>query len=387
MNIAILTEKFMPDFGGLSVSAGRLAGGLAASGHQLTVFHLTRGVATGQVHREEIEGATILRIGSHERTDDSLAAWFDAVCAAHQAHPFDLLHGFFLVQAGPVAALAGRFLHVPVVVSARGNDLDRSIFDPSKAAHILFAVQQAQAVTANTSELARKAAALGAPLPVAVIPNGVDAKLFCPGPPDHRLVQRLGLGDKPGARPLVGFTGEARAKKGLDTLLSAVKILSDAQPHTSPQLLLIGGARKGPDRESLDAFRAENPGLVIVVPPQPLIAMPTYYRLLDVLALPSRHDGLPNSLLEGMACGLPVVATAVGGMADLLRDGENALLVPAGSPQALADALQRLLANPDLRRQLGGRARVEITARFGLAQELAGYLNVYRSVLSQVTAQ
>ena len=382
MNIALLTEKFIPDFGGLAVSAGRLAGGLAAHGHQVTVFHLTRTVPPGRAVTLQMDGVTILRTGASARTDDTLGAWFDQVCASHSARSFDLLHGFYLVQAGYVAALAGRFLNVPSVVSARGNDLDRAIFDPGKAAHILYALRHAAAVTTNTNELARKAAALGASLPAVVIPNGVDSDLFCPGMPDPALARQLGLETGELRRPVIGFTGEARAKKGLDTLLAAIALLVEqyVDMASRPLLLMVGGARKGPDREALEAFQAVHPGLVEVLPPQPLASMPAFYRLLDVLALPSRHDGLPNALLEGMSCGLATAATPVGGMVDVLQDGENALLVPPDDPQALAVVLRRLLDDPELRQKLGTQARAEVKAKYGLAQELESYEAVYRAV-------
>src|SRR5512144_2993072 len=107
--------------------------------------------------------------------------------------------------AGFVAALAGRFLGVPSVVGARGNDLDRDVFDPGRAAHILYALQHADAVTANSRELVARVQALANGRTARLVPNGVDAALFAPGACDEALARTLGVE----GMPRIGFVGEA----------------------------------------------------------------------------------------------------------------------------------------------------------------------------------
>lgn len=151
------------------------------------------------------------------------------------------------------------------------------------------------------------------------------------------------------------YVGRISAEKGLEVLLDAMEQLVARCPNGF-QLTLVGadflGAAYG------DAFRAR----VAASSLSAVIFMAGYipygpelwqmYDTHDVLVLPSFTEGFPQVLLEGMARGIPVVATAVGGVPRLVRDGENGLLIPAGRPEALADAVARLAADPDLRARL-----------------------------------
>ncbi len=375
MRIALLTERYTPDLGGLAVSAARLARGLSAVGCDVEVLAPTKRLAAGQTTRTELDGVVVHRLGAHRQAADTLTGWFDYLIARHGERPFDLLHAYFLTQAGFVAAYAGRYLGRPAIVSARGNDLDRAVFDPANAAQILHALRSADAITANTRDLARKARALALGREVTLIPNGVDAAHFAPAPPDLALAARLGLGD----RPVLGFVGEARAKKGLAPLLLAYGEVARRRPAA---LLLVGGARPGDDGDLLNVFLRQNRDLPVVVAPDvPPQALPGYYNLIDVLLLPSLRDGLPNALLEGMACERAIVSTPVGGIPDALRDGENGRLVPPGDVAALAAAIEALLDDAEQRRRLGRAARATVMRDFAPEQEIASNLALYRRLL------
>jgi len=95
---------------------------------------------------------------------------------------------------------------------------------------------------------------------------------------------------------------------------------------------------------------------------------------------PSLHDGMPNALLEAMACGRPVVATPVGGILDVIKDGENGILIPVNDGDALANAIHEVLSNAELRNRLGKKARQTIINGFSLQRELHGNLDVYRKL-------
>lgn len=380
MRIALLSEKYPPDVGGLAVSAERLDRLLAGAGHTVDVFAITNRLAPGTTTTEERAGGRVVRLGAHRRPDETLADWLEALVAAHHAQPYDLFHAYYLAQAGFVAAYAGQYLQRPAVVSARGNDLDRAIFEPGKASHILYALNHASAITANSRELVRKAQALAPGRAVTLVPNGVDATLFAPGPGDASLAARLGLAG--GA--VLGFVGEARAKKGLATLLLALAAVGEQRAdEPAPALLLVGGIRDD-DKDALRVFQKQQPRLSItVLPHMPPEALPAYYALLDVLVLPSLRDGLPNALLEGMACARAVVGTRVGGIPDAIRDGENGCLVPPGDAAATAATVAALLADPARRTQLGLAARATILRDFTPERELALNLALYEQLMAR----
>ena len=376
MNIAILTDKYPPDVGGLAVSTRRLARALARAGHTVCVSAPDTSIAPGSVTTSGDDGVGVYRIGAHRRADDASADWFDHIVTLHATRQFDLLHAMYVAQPAFVAVAAARYLDLPSVISARGNDLDRTAFDPGKFSQISWSLQNATAVTAVTTDLARKARALAPGCRPVWIPNSADTALFRPAPRDETLAASLGLGDA----PVIAFVGEARQKKGLTILLPAYARLC-ADRRQPPALLLVGGVRKD-DQPILDVFRRQNPTRAVhAVPNVAHDELPAYYNLADVLVIPSLRDGMPNALLEGMACERAVIASNVGGMPDVLRHGENGILVPPGDVSVLAGAMLELSNDPDGRARLGRAARATVETDHAPAREVERNLQVYRQVM------
>lgn len=374
MKIALLSEKYTPDIGGLAISAERLARLLAATGHDIRVFAPTASLSPSETRTLPSNEVSVKRFGAHKRVDDTLVDWFELIVAEHTREPFDILHGYFLTQAGFVAAYAGKYLDVPSIVSARGNDIERAVFDPARAAHVFYALQHASAVTANAMELAKKASVLLPGLDVTVIPNGIDPTHFKPLPRNNLLAESLGLINK--VQPIIGFAGELREKKGLRSLLNAFAQVNKEKPAT---LLIVGDVRAGEDRQVFEEFKLSNPNANVVVTGYvSQNDLPVYYSLMDVFVHPSLRDGLPNALLEAMACEKSVVAASVGGIIDVVTDCESGRLVRTNAAGELAQAIIELLDNESLRKKLGSTARQTIIDKFTLQAELEGNLALYR---------
>ena len=378
MKIAFLTEKYTPDIGGLAISAERFARLMSSAGHQVHVFAPTLNLPASESRTFASSGLRVTRFGAHKRVDDLLVDWFELLVAEHRREQFDVIHAYFLPQAGFVAVYASKYLGLPSVVSARGNDIERAMFDPSRFAHILYALQHASAVTTNAGELAKKARALVPGLDVAIIPNGVDTERFKPLPRNTALAESLKLIDKAQVEELtrvIGFAGELREKKGLLSLLSAYAQANRKKPAT---LLIVGDLRPGEDKQIFEEFKLSHPQASIIITgfisPTDL---PAYYSLMDVFVHPSLRDGLPNALLEAMACGKAVIGTPVGGIKDAIVDCENGRLVSTNNVNELADVIDELLTNENLRRKLGAGGRQTIIDQFTLESELNGNLAVY----------
>jgi len=238
----------------------------------------------------------------------------------------DVIHGYLF---GPnlFAALAGRLARVPVVVIAKRN-VD-AFETPRQVAVQRIAHRLATHVVAVSESVATTSVALGAdPRHVLVIPNGVDLGRFPDGNGAHPA----------GAAQVVGSIGCLAARKDYGTLLEALARL--APRGLEPELVLVGdGAERGALEERARALGLERRVRF-------LGERPDVERLLagmDVFALSSREEGIPNAVLEAMAAARPVVATAVGGTPEVLENGRTGWLVPPGDPGALADALAEAL--------------------------------------------
>ncbi len=396
MKIALLSEKYTPDIGGLAISAGRMGHLLASAGHEVRVFAPSSNLPAAKKQTLPHSRVSVTRFGAHKRVDDTLVDWFELIAEEHQREPFDLLHAYFLPMAGFVAAYAGKYLNIPSVVSIRGNDIERAAFDPSKFSHVMYALQNASAVTTNASELAKKAKAF-IDRDVVLIPNGIDTECFKPMERNEGLAEALGLGggkkkeERNGdslreaphwkvesGNPVIGFVGELREKKGLATLLDAYAQINKKQPAS---LLIIGEVREGEDKKLFDDFRITNPQLPITITGQiPHKDLPAYYSLMDVFVHPSLRDGMPNAVLEAMACGKTVIATPVGGVKDVIVDGVNGLLVNVHDAEGLAEKMAEALSLPEKRESIGRAARGAVVNQFTLEKELQANLKIYQSL-------
>jgi glycosyltransferase involved in cell wall biosynthesis len=257
--------------------------------------------------------------------------------ARRAARDADVVHAHWL-QSGAVALATGR----PTVVQLWGTDVELARRARPLARWIL---RRARLVVCASNALAAAARELGA-RDVRVVPTGVDV------PPDDNLSQ--GTPDEP---PAVLFVGRLSREKGILELVQAIDGL-DAR-------LVVAG--DGP-------LRAQVPGAHGFVPHH---ALGELYDRAAVVAVPSLREGFGVACAEAMAHGKPVVASAVGGLLDLVVDGRTGLRVPPGDVEALHDALARLLADPELRARLGMAGRERVRERFSWAAATDATLVAY----------
>ena len=203
---------------------------------------------------------------------------------------------------------------------------------------------------------------------VDVIVNGVDVRRFAP---DGRAGEREnGHGER---RPFViGHVARLDPIKNQGMLLRAFQRVR--QTVTEARLHIAG---EGPSRAGLESLATELGLHDSVSFLGEVRDTPALYRSFDVFALSSISEGTSMSILEAMACGVPVVATAVGGTPALVRNGELAVLVPGGDLEAMANALVRLAANPEQRRAIAGTARGYTVANYSEDAMLERYLTLY----------
>src|SRR5215510_14185463 len=117
MKIALLSEKYTPDIGGLAISTERFARLLSLTGHEVRVFAPTSNLSPSEKRTLTHNGVSVTRLGAHKRVDDTLVDWFELVLEEHHRNSFDILHAYFLTQAGFIATYAGKYVGLPSVIS------------------------------------------------------------------------------------------------------------------------------------------------------------------------------------------------------------------------------------------------------------------------------
>ncbi len=251
---------------------------------------------------------------------------------------FDVIYANW-IGAGMVGAIVSRISGKPMVVSFRGDDGYLARDNWLWRVLTKWVLRQSSFVTTVSSELLKIMKDLGADPARLKLPRfGVDTGIFCPAPRN----------EDPRGRARVIFVGSLIPKKGVQDLIKAM-----GDPEFSNTSLTIVGDGYYADnlkdlaREKLDSRRIIWKG---ITPPREVARL---MRQSDILVLPSYTEGSPNVVKEAMASGLPVIGTRVGGVPDLVSDGETGLLYEPGDIEALRDCLLKLLKDEDLRVEMG----------------------------------
>ena len=209
---------------------------------------------------------------------------------------------------------------------------------------------------------------------LAVVLNGINTEPFRQPVDRDALRRSLGI---PGDAPVIGTVGRLNEVKRQDLLLRGFTKVKARYPEA--RLLLVGD---GPMRGELQAL-ADQLGVADAVHFAGYQAHPERcLGAMDVFALTSRLEGLPLAILEAWAAGLPVVASAVGGVPDLVEHGRNGLLFPSGDEATLVDSLTRMLGDRGEARTLGDAGRTEVFDRYDLRRMASDYDRHYRELLA-----
>jgi glycosyltransferase involved in cell wall biosynthesis len=283
---------------------------------------------------------------------------------------FDLIDAHYFYPDGVAAAMLARVLDVPAVITARGSDVNLIAQYRFPRRMIRWAARQAAAVVTVSQALKDKLVALGVEHErIHVLRNGVDLELFHA---DDRDTLRAELGLR---RPTLLSVGNLLAFKGHGLVIEALSLVPECE-------LVIAG--EGPDRAAFEALARQCgvSGRVRFVGSVNQQDLRRFYCAADALVLASSREGWPNVLLEAMACGTPVIATAVGGVPEIVTSPDAGAVVKERSAPALARAVRELLARPRER-----AATRRFAEQFGWDATSKGQLRLFRQVLAANPAQ
>jgi glycosyltransferase involved in cell wall biosynthesis len=288
-----------------------------------------------------------------------------------RAAQYDIVDAW-LYPADILAATLRPVTRTPVVITGRRNVDPQRLFGPVERAVASLAQRLTDVVVANSAAAASNAIAVGdiPPEKIRIIRNGVVDRPLASAA--DRLICRRALGVEDPDAIVIGCVANYLPVKRHDLLIEAFAALSGGE--RALRLVLVG---EGPQRPNLERQirRRGLEGRVILhgseQDPEPL------YTAFDIVAQASSREGLPNALLEAGVAARAIVATDAGGSGEIILDGRTGLLVPVEDPAALGDALQRLVADPNLRERLGRAARDHVTAAFGMDRFVAEFAQLY----------
>jgi glycosyltransferase involved in cell wall biosynthesis len=358
MRILILNSEYSPIGGGAGHASTHIAAQLESMGHIVTVVTSRFGSLP---HQEEQGGVTIYRVpGIRRRQDRSnpleqvifiLSASFWSLNQVPRFMPHITL-AFFGVPSGAVAWLIKKLFRVPYVISLRGGDVpgfrpyDFRIYHQLLSPFLRLIWKNAAAVVANSDGLRRLAHAFDSRFDIPIIPNGVDLESYK-------------IPERDWSHPRLLSAGRIVHQKGLDLAMRALGGLKEFDWEWN-----IAG--DGPQIPLLQAL-AKELGIdnrVFFLGWQSREQLARYYQQANAFLFPSRHEGMPNAMLEALASGLPVIASCVAGNEELVIDGETGYLVPSEDVDALQIALKKMLIDPTLRKQMGKASRQHVEANY-----------------------
>ncbi len=376
MRILIINSEYPPIGGGAGNASANIARELVKLGQEVTVLT----AHFGDLPREtQQDGVQILRIKALRRRLDRssaleqiifmVASSISTLASLRTWRP-DVIIAFFGVPSGAAAWCANIVSGIPYYVSLRGGDVpgfrpyDFAFYHKLIAPLLRRIWRRSSGLVANSTGLKNLAAAFDDRVPIDVIPNGVDLQYYAPADRDWEQTRIL-------------FVGRLVYQKGLDLLFDALKDLT----HHPWQLSLVGD---GPERELLELL-TQKYGLSDRVQFQNWLngdALVSQLQEANLFVFPSRHEGMPNAVLEAMACGLPVVASRIAGNEELVVDGENGLLVAPEDARALRNALTELIANATQRQKMGAASRQFVEASYSWSRIAKQYLALVETVNS-----
>ena len=361
-----------PTYGGSGIVATELGLELAERGHEIHFVTYANPIRLSaespRLHYHEVE---VTNYPLFQFPPYALALASRMVEVAESAK-LDLLHVHYAIPHSISAMLASQMLdgRLPFITTLHGTDVTLVGNDPSYFPITKFAIDRSPGVT-TISEYLRKRTVdvFGVTNPIRVIPNFVNCDLY-------RVVKDDGLRARyaqPDEKILIHLSNFRPVKRPLD----CIRILARLTKTVPSRLLMVGdGPERGPceslARELGIEDRVEFLGKQLQV--ASLLA------LADVFLLPSELEGFGLAALEAMACGVPAVASDVGGIPELITPGEDGMLCAVGDTDAMTDACASLLGNPDRHREVAAAARETALTRFCASKIIPRYEDYYREI-------
>jgi len=358
MKILIINSEYPPIGGGAGNASANIAARFAHMGHKIAVITSRFGKLP---HLEQHQNLTLHRIPSLRQKQDRsspleqliflLSASIWTLGMVPRFKPNATL-AFFGVPSGAISWLLKKVFGIPYIISLRGGDVpgfrpyDFQRYHKMLAPFLRLIWRDASAVVANSNGLRQLANIFDARFEIPIIPNGVD-------------LQEYATEVRAWSPPRLLSVGRLVHQKGLDLALRALAQLKDLEwewciAGDGPQIKVLRSLANElgiQDRITFPGWRSH-------------AELVECYKGSNLFLFPSRHEGMPNVVLEAMASGLPVIASRIAGNEELVVDGETGLLFPSEDVEALCVALRTLLTDASQRQVMGNASRRRVEALY-----------------------
>ena len=375
MKLLLINNEFPPIGGGGSTVTKYAMRELVKAGHEVTLI-------TSQYKdlpkRETIDGATVIRIPAVRRFKDYCSIWelviFGISALAYTffytlRHKVDFIQAYFAVPAGFVAWIISYLRNIPYAVYFGGSDIPNA--NPSRYKKIypfitplLKAIWRRAAFrTVCSDDLVTLGQAADPSSEFLMIPNGVETERFSP-------IERPA-----NAKVKILFIGRLIPRKGFQRVVKALpRVRALARVPFEVEVVGTGAAQ-----EDLDSLAAELgvSDLIHYAGTVPYEKLHESYQYADIFVLTSLSEGMPSVILEAMGCGLPIIASDVGGNNEIVKEGENGFLITGEDTETIAQRLASLINDEKLRKGMGTKSR-EISRHYDWRQIMAQYDQLYR---------
>ena len=372
IRVVMLSHGYYPRIGGVERQLAAVVPLLQARG--VEPYVLTRRLR-GTQRFETVGGAPVYRLPvPGPKPLASLTFTLSALPLIKRLNP-DLIHAHELISPATTAIAARKLFGIPVVATVHGSGLSSDVLRLKRRflgkTRLKILCREIAAFCVISAVIDRELATEGVPVQKRIsIPNGVDTGRFAPLAPAQKkaLRSRLAL---PAEARIVIFVGRLAPEKRVDLLTGIWRSVRQAVPRA---LLLILGS--GPEEAGLKQRAGDG---ILFLGSQPDVT--PYLQAADLFVLPSAAEGLSLALLEALACGLPVIATSVGGNPEVIRHLETGWLTPPDDPPALTEAIVTLLGDEKLQSKLRENARAHAVQNYSLIKMADRLVDLYRQVL------
>lgn len=371
--VAMVIQRYLPHLGGAERQLQQLAPRLCALGYEVCI--LTRH-ERGLARYEVIDGVPVHRLPSlGPKALAGVTFTIAAIMELTRFHP-DIVHAHEILTPASIAVLSKRINKHRVLVKilrggARG-DIDKLKRRPFWKSYFRNLKRSVDAFIVISNEIDEELSLLDAPKEKRIfLPNGVNTERCFPVSEDERIKLRKEL-SLPSRATIVIYVGRLVPEKRVDHLLMTWNNIRSK--HSDAYLLIMGEGAEEQRLRQLHVDGAQFTGKINDAIP--------YLQAADLFVLPSSTEGLSNSMLEAMSCGLPVLATSVGGAPDVIRHNVSGYLIPPDDVDSLQHGLETLLGDAALRFTLGSNARRRIVSDFSLDSVAERLAALYQHLLT-----